>query len=310
MEDFNSIKKYLSISNIDKAVQNIKKYKVPIFLKEDTPISFSNKIIDILTQEFGFYLSPLIKIKSNSFKPPLYRVRRYEDFNSSIFSEYSYKPAGIVNDIGRCNFPKTTVFYSSNNPKVSILETIKDRKETEGLYFLSRWEFVDTMQDIFVQSLLYSNKIQNEYYKKQHDDFFNELMVSKDDELNTEEKKAINMYQEFINTIFIEDKYYAISASIAYSNLFAPHKYRPDIIIYPSVQSELRGLNFCLHPNFVNANLKISRIYLLKVKKDINNRLDLNFIKIGLVDRNLINWNDIPKDGGTYKNVIDDDFNN
>lgn len=308
MEGVYSIKEHLTITNIEKAIQNIKKYKIPTFSTDDTPLLFSKKIINILTNEFGFYLIPFTIIKKNTFKFPLYRVRKYEDFNFDVFSEYSYKPASIVNEIGRCNLPKTTVFYSSNNPKVSILETAKDIKQKEDLYFLSRWEFIETNQDIFVQSLLYSSKTQNEFYKKQHTLFFTRLKENENSKFNAEEKKALNIYQEFINTIFIDDKYYSISASIAYSNLFMSNKYRPDIIIYPSVQSELSGLNFCLHPNFVNTNLKISRIYLLKIKRDINNKLDLNFQKVGFVDRNIINWNIIPKNGGIYKQLIDNDF--
>ena len=114
------------LKKVEAAIQKFKRNGFPSFSQNDTIDGYIKKITDILTKELGVFPNLLTSIKPEDFTLNLYRVRPADQIeNVNLFSQHSYPPTPFV-DFGRCNFPKSPVFYSSNNPMTSLVEVARE----------------------------------------------------------------------------------------------------------------------------------------------------------------------------------------
>ncbi|MFV9482331.1 hypothetical protein ACNI3T_00760 [Christiangramia sp. ASW11-125] len=97
---------------------------------------------------------------------------------------------------------------------------------------------------------------------------------------------------DFLRTTFINDSSQELSAAIAYNFLFANHNFRTDILMYPSVQTQLTAMNMAIHPNFVDNQLQLKRLYFVKMINfnEKEKTYNLSFGNYGVVEKNVIMW--------------------
>jgi len=81
--------------------------------------------------------------------------------------------------------------------------------------------------------------------------------------------------------------------------------------MYPSVQTVFKGTNLAIQPNFVENNMKLTRLYVLSFDKydPLSGKIDLTFKKYGIVEKNIIKWKNISPNDSFYTQLIKEDFN-
>jgi hypothetical protein len=101
-----------------------------------------------------------------------------------------------------------------------------------------------------------------------------------------------------------------LSAALAHRTLYAPHNCRTDILMYPSVQSMFKGVNMALNPNFVENNLKLTRLYILEfeVFNPQSGEMRINISGYAEVEKNVIMWKTVNPDNDEYNKAIKEDF--
>ena len=210
-----------------------------------------------------------------------------------MFSEHSYSPINVTENIGRCNFPYNPVFYCSNDPITALLEVVRNSDFKNKKYCISSWELVPSKDKIAFQTFL-----QSEFNQINH---FNLLKNSLREELKTNFKKiseeqldAFIEILKYLDNQFLNDNNYSISASLAHQVLYAKHNLRTDILMYPSIQTKTKGVNMAIHPNFVDNKMKIVRFYIVELTKydNDNGKFTIERDKYGYVDKNVIMWSD------------------
>lgn len=256
-------------------------------------------------------LPNIIKIKKPSeFLLPFFRVREFDSIKfKDLVSEYSYPPSHIT-AIGRCNFPKRPVFYCSNNPLISLLETIKDSDFQDKIYCISKWGINPSEQDLVFEHFLRSDLHPDNPFKILVDVEKKQLKENFGDVWNDDIEKGFELIQEFLHNTFINDEKYGLSATLAHRTLFAPHNFATDILIYPSVQSKYYGVNMAISPNFVDQQMHVQRFYLVKVSQiDLDKEeFKFTFVKYGDMDKNKIIWRNISPDDLKYRDYLLEDF--
>jgi hypothetical protein len=116
-------------------------------------------------------------------------------------------------------------------------------------------------------------------------------------------------YLAFLVSAFVTDNY-SLSATLVHSILYAPHNYSADIFIYPSIITGLKSINMAIHPNFVDNNMRLERVFSVKVKSiDIESgRCEVIIDKYADLNFNVIMWKDLSQEDEKYKEYIRVDF--
>ena len=236
-----------------------------------------------------------------------YRLRKQsKTFNEKLISEFSYPPNHFVKTIQRASIPYHPVFYCSDNPSTAIMETVKgeERLKTEAVYYMSEWETKDN-QEMRVCPFIFDNVSENNPYKLLSDinktKLFEVLKEHTDDEKNS-------MFEilKFLSNLFTFENTYVVSSYLAYINLYASHNFRPDVFIYPSVQTKRDTVNFAIHPNSVIEKLTLKRVFKLRLTSFNENTRDFT-VSIGWVGQNnkgIIQWQQVNPDTETGRQVI------
>ncbi|MFZ4726290.1 MAG: hypothetical protein ACOYMD_12690 [Paludibacter sp.] len=261
---------FLQLQQVENSIKNLNNYIWPVYNNSIDFEQFTKDIYEVFFQYFGIYPpSPMILVNAeNEVSLKFYRVRPLEDFTDlSLITEYSYPP---INNVvhRRCNFPKKPVFYSSNNPYTSIKEVVRESEtNNETIYLLSAWE-INKKCSIRVVPYLFQNLPLENEYKKLGAHALEEFkrVLEKEKQLNESQINGCKLYLQFLASKFIEDNH-NISAALAHSILYANINLRADIFIYPSIMTDLKTVNMAIHPNFVDQNMELKRIYSIKVKK-------------------------------------------
>ncbi len=115
---------------------------------------------------------------------------------------------------------------------------------------------------------------------------------------------------KFLHSVFINDKSYALSASIAHRALNARHNLATDILMYPSIQTQYKGVNMAITPNFVDNMMRVQRFYIVKLENYNMETGKCNIIisKYGDIKKNIIFWKNITPDDEIYKKHLLSDF--
>ncbi len=131
-----------------------------------------------------------------------------------------------------------------------------------------------------------------------------------ENKLTKNQKLGVIEFYKFLDSKFIEDTDYSISAYLSHKRLYAEHNYASDMIIYPSTQTESKSVNFAIHPNFVDNCMKVERFYILQLNDyDRNtNRFSVTFSKYGKIEKNVILWKNLQPEDSYYEENFKKDF--
>lgn len=308
------IDKFPNSDKVIKSIDRLKRAEYPKYADGLDIELFTDKVSKFFAEEFGFTLSAKIPYKAKDFSLPFFRVRDLDSFtNIDLFREHSYPPVDCTK-MGRCNFPKLPVFYCSENPLTAILEVARNNVGSEKEYCLSKWELIPTNDDIIFEHFLRVDLPKENQYKPLNESFRKNIStpfeISLKKSLNIEQEKGLIEYFKYLDSLFMNDSDYSISATLAYNSLYVNHTYRTDILMYPSVQTYFKGINLAIQPNFVENNMRLKRLYIVSLNQfDPNSgTISVNMTKYGIVVKNAIKWKNIDPQDEQYKEFVKEDF--
>jgi len=314
--DLQNIEQYPTKIEILKSIEKLNETEFPKFKNEESVPEFVEKISNILLNEFGFMISQKQPINSSRFLTKFYRVRELDSFtNIDLIREHSYPPIDKVT-IGRCNFPKFPVFYCSNNPMTALLEVARTFQGNTKKYCISKWELVPSNEEIIFENFLQVDLPEENEFSKIKEGLRNKISnpfeVSLNKRLTKEQEEGIIEYLKYLDNSFIKDEDYSVSACLAYRALYVDHNYRTDVLMYPSVQTAYKGTNLAIQPNFVENNLKLTRLYIVSFDKfdPLTGRVNIAFSRYGFVEKNIVVWKNIIPYDEFYAQLIKEDFGN
>jgi len=226
-----------------------------------------------------------------------------------LFTEHSYPPIDKV-QYGRCNFPGHPVFYGSNNAMTALLEAATYGNYKNRTFCISVWKMDKSDKNFNLQTFLQSELHSTNYFSelaKAEIEGFNKAI---DYNLTKDQEKGLREFLKFLHESFINDKNYAISSVLAHRSIYALHNYATDLLIYPSKQTQLRGVNFAIKPNLVDNEMKIERFYIVKTDNynSKNGNVKITISKYGRIENNLIFWRNISPEDKDYKEAFMRDF--
>ncbi|MEQ8624617.1 MAG: hypothetical protein RJQ00_07185 [Vicingaceae bacterium] len=297
-------------NHVIQGIKNLEHVIWPVVSDFDENTSYIKAVEKILTKEFNILPNFIQRAPCTDFKLPIFRVRELSSFtNSNLFVEHSYPPIGL-SDFGRCNLPKSPVFYCSNNPLISLMEVVRDNNYKSKKYCISKWEVLQSEEEYVFQTFL-QKKLREDYsydmFRKSVEERVNEPF---ENELNEDRKKGLLELLKYLHSSFIDDNSYAISSFLAHRSMYAPYNYSTDILMYPSIQTQFRGVNMAIHPNFVDNNMKIKRFYVAELENydSVNGIFKVSISRYGIIDKSVILWKDLDPNDQEYKSLMDEDF--
>jgi hypothetical protein len=297
-----------------KSIEKLQKEGFPKFDGKSDVESFVKTIEDILSKEFGILINHLTPFKHKDFSLKFFRVREFDTFqNISLIREHSYPPLNLTK-MGRCNFPKYPVFYCSNDAMTALLEVARNYGKLDKRFCISKWELTGKEEELIFQNFLQAplppenhfNVLQKSLRERINEPFEKSL----NEGLDEERKKGLLEYLTFLDDNFIADDNYSLSASLAHRALYINHNYRADILMYPSVQTNFRGVNMALNPNFVENNLKMTRLYEVSLENynPKTGKINVTFYRYAEIKKNIIWWSNLSPDDKNYESIIKEDF--
>lgn len=309
-----SIEKIPKIDIVRKAISKLNETEFPTFEATQAVEDFVNDISKRVATEFGIIPNFVTPFTHKDFSLRFFRAREVDRIsNIDLIREHSYPPINCVG-MGRCNFPNFPVFYCSDNPITALLEVVRNSEGSNRRFCISKWELDDSEKELIFQNFLQTslpdenpfNFFKDNLSNKINEPFIESFNVGLEDE----RKEGLLEYLKYLDTSFINDDNYSLSASLAYRALYANHNLRTDILMYPSQQTNLKGVNLALSPNFADDNLKLVRLYIVELNNynSSTDRASLTFHKYAKVEKNIIVWKSIKLDDEYYNEIIKTDF--
>lgn len=130
-------------------------------------------------------------------------------------------------------------------------------------------------------------------------------------ELTVEQKMGYYELLNYINSTFVEDtkdNNYSISALLSHYVLYQYIQHSSDVIVYPSIASGLIGVNAAIHPNFVDENMYLDKIFIMEVNSYSSNSVNCSLIQHATTNNSRILWHDPPLSEEESKNILNGDF--
>lgn len=304
-----SLDKFPPYEQILAALGRFKELEWPKFDNNSDVTKYIGEVSQLFINEFSLLPSIGQPVKARDFSFDLFRVRKLSTFaNIDLLCEHSYTPIHLTNKLGRCNFPYHPVFYCSNDAITSLIEVGKD--ELLGNRFcISVWRVRPSDYEIFVEPYLFGDSHPEGEYMKWRQSLVSEINTPFENKLTEDQKKGLIMYLNFLAETFLNDSEYIKSAFFTHRRLYVNNPIPTEILIYPSVQSERRTLNMCLHPNFVDNMLISKRFYIVEVKNVGSENIQLSFIRFGEPNRSRIKWINFDPESADLQEYIANDFN-
>jgi hypothetical protein len=164
---------------------------------------------------------------ANEMQLKCYRVRQLDStLDTQLISDFSHPPKHLSKKILRANLPGHPVFYCSPDVKTSLIETIRDRFDTNGknIFFLSEWSFRPQLK-YNVIPFLYGNTSELNTFKNLGEGII--LNFKKQNpQLSNEDVVVFSEVLKFMSSLFVSEDTYTVSSFIAHSHLYAPHQFR------------------------------------------------------------------------------------
>lgn len=290
MENFDveKFKRGLKLSKVQTAIKNLKFRSIPKFKEGDNVTKYTEQISKVFYNEFGIDFKLLYWYKQNVFPLSFYRVRPVDEIkNINNFDEHSYPPIEF-STLQRCNFPKYPVFYCSNNPVVALSETIKDEKTFPKQYCISKWNLKQSENKIKLHMAFFSSQERNlDFLGKQFDVEIKKIFKG----ISKAKSNALFEITKYLETLFVNDDDYSISASIAHNSLYPEYNFPVDIFMYPSIVSKKEDINMAVHPNFVDNQMIAEKFLIVEVlNSDFNKKYNFIIASSGEVLNDKIEW--------------------
>lgn len=301
------------IQTLNEVLRSIESFNNETLKKPSDFLEIKEYIIyldQIFAKHFKVIHNMMQIAKPKLFPFKMFRVREFEPIkNKDLFNEYSYPPSAFVGD-GRCNFKNHPVFYCSNNPVTSLLEVVRNTECKSKKFCISTWSIIDNDENLIIESFLQSKLDPLNAFQELANNCIKNIDIAFEKNINKDQKLGVMEFYKFLDSKFIEDEDYSISAFLAHRRLYADHNYRSDIIIYPSVQTESKSVNFAIQPNFVDNCMKVERFYIAELdyydKK--TNKFGLTFSQYGRIEKNVILWRNIQPGDLDYEENFKKDF--
>lgn len=295
-----------------KVLRGIKKLENFEWPKFDGSISIEEfiKLIDnILTENMGSFPTLVRSIKQDSYTYPIFRARELSQVkNEKLIAEFSYPPLS-VSSMGRCNFSGHPVFYASNSPLTAILEAFKESNFQERKLYLSLWSIIPNKEIFYFESFLRGGLNEQSFYHRFNEGLKDDMQKTFKGLVNENQVLGMIEYLKFVDSQFTNDNSYSLSASLAHRRLYFPGNITSDIIMYPSVKSNRNEANFAIHPNFVDNNMRLDKVYVVSLNNfdTSTNTFSITFHRYGFVSKNSILWNNNTEDE-TFRKTVGKDF--
>ncbi|WP_422079760.1 RES domain-containing protein [Ulvibacterium sp.] len=292
------------------AIERLKKVDWPRISDYKNADDFLKEVEGIFFQEFKILPNIFKLFKPEEFKLPIFRVREVNSFtNISQFSEHSYPPINLTG-FNRCNFPKSPVFYCSDNPMTALMEVVRNTDYKQRKFCISKWELINSDEQFAFQTFLQTELHRDNYYGVLKNAEIDQLDEPFENKLDRERKAGLLEYLKFLHSVFISDESYALSASIAHRTLNAKHNLATDILMYPSIQTQYKGVNMAINPNFVDNMMRVQRFYIVELENyNIENgKFNVSISKYGDIKKNIIFWKNLNPEDRIYKNYMLTDF--
>ena len=257
----------------------------------ETIDDFVNRYNKIFSEKIGEIPHVVQNVEMENRPLRLYRLRKEStELNNNLISTYSHPPAYVAREIQRASLPYHPVFYSSDNPSTVIAEgtKFKDFSPTDTFY-LSEWAFRPN-QVLRIIAFLF-DVVDSEIITKYVENNLIQLRTLLSG-YPIEQQDGIIAYLRYLSTLFVYDDTYKVSAWIAHTQIYAKHGHRPDIFLYPSIQSERKSVNFAVHPNAVSQKLLLENIYSINInsiEKD-NNRISITINECAENKDGIFHW--------------------
>jgi len=198
-----------------------------------------------------------------------YRVRFTDDIkNLKDESQYGCPDAKYVQYNQRANLKGYPVFYVSDEPLVSICETLQiysKNKSKNGRLSIACWKYVGIEEELVfpVFSREYAELNPDTQWSLFSDESFRNIGNAK---VNSDQIEALRHISDWFAESFVKDDKRSWSSALAHRAMYE-NSVKPGIVIYPSIQMGLRGTNYAFHPELANHKMKLVRIYHISLKQ-------------------------------------------
>ena len=303
-------KKPFKKPTVKKAIRKLNNVEWPIYKEGENITDFINKVESIVFKEFEIWPNLFKKLKFSDFNLKIFRVRAEDSFkNINLFSEHKYPPLNNTT-FGRCNFPKSPVFYSSNNALTALMETVRANHSNKRKFCITRWNIVQSNEELIFQHFLGEKLDPENPFRELVEKEKIQLREFFKDKLNDDQKNGLIHLVNFLSNSFINDNTYSVSASLAHRAIFADHKMPTDILMYPSIQTQFRSVNLAIHPNFVDNRMYIQRFYMVELVnyERETGTFNINISKYGIANKSVIDWKSLNPKDELYKQILKEDF--
>lgn len=305
-----NIENFADIDTVKLAIQKFQEIGWPSFNETDNIDEFVEKITKQITEELGKFPNYLMPLKPKNFPFGIFRVREMtESTNFDLYAEHSYPPVAFTK-LGRCNFPKHPVFYASNNPITALAEVVRNEEFKGKKFCISSWEIIKS-NDTFI----FENFLQTSLHPKNHFAVLAKALANRvnepfDIKLPEEQTQGIVEFLKYIDSQFISDENYSFSASLAHRRIYGKHNFCTDILMYPSVQTLMQGVNLAINPNFVDNHMRVKRFYIIELQSfdRQSGKFIITFHKYGEIKKNVIFWKKIHPEDKLYQKYVKLDF--
>ena len=284
-------------SKVEKQISGLRDLKIPEFDDHPTADGYDD-YADKFLREFRKIINHPISITQVVKNDPgksfvFYRARKYEGFkNLNLFTEYNYPPLEYCKTIQRANLPYNPVFYASNHALTTVAEILQNGFKKGDKICVSRWLMEDTLEFRITPFLFHGLNNEHPWYSK-----VEEIRRTGIREANPNAKEdeiaGIESLLKAISKEFLKSKDYKLSASIAHAHLYPGRSNEyTDMMLYPSVRSDGRSVNFAIHPNFVDNRVFLKEIYVMEIGEycKLTSYIKHRLIFYGVVKGSYINW--------------------
>lgn len=225
---------------------------------------------------------------NNTPTASLYRVTNglFASFNKSQASSFSYPPAANCK-IGRANLAGFPVFYAALSGDTALREfrNMYNEPLREGdIVYISEWNYKKGTKATYSQFIYDETTVLGE--KIVDINVSNQKKLARISRIYSQEKKAaFKVLIEKIGSLYISDKSYLKSSFLSHYLLYDDRPtfpFRVNALIYPSVQAGFKGINYALHPEFVDQNVILKSIQKVSFISFEDGKSSLSFLELGI----------------------------
>ena len=216
----------------------------------------------------------------------LYRGRKNIDKEKEDISNpktFSYPPVEYCNENGRAHILQKPVFYCAEYFSTALFEL---RANMDDDIYIGIWRLKD-----YVSTKIHF-KVTEENLKES---IFHYTYKKVTDQLSEQGINQINNNEVFKEKYTEESYPYINSSLFSYVLLYEQDI---DFIIYPSAQHNERYTNIAIRPEYIDTNMELDSVYLIKITTDSKYLQSIKLNQVGISKNNTIEW----------RNPLDSDF--